>query len=413
MFVVISKGALMEELLERCSGLDVHKKTVVACIMIGSGKQMQKEVRTFGTMTEDLEELSQWLKANKIKHVVVESTGVFWQPIFNVLGDEFDFTLANARYVKNVPGRKTDVKDSEWLCKLLKCGLVQKSFIPPEDIRHLREVTRYRASLVRELGRAKNRVIKFLESRGIKISTVFSDPFGKTSRRLIEALIDGVTNFKELLNYIPSRVKASKKDIRKALKGTMQDKHRRLLGIALNRVTELENAIKEIDAEIDQELSPYAEKIELLKTIPGVGDTAAATIIAEIGTNMDQFPTSQNLTSWAGMAPGNNESAGKNKNSRINPGNKYLKVTLLQSAWAAIRQKDTFWRATYNRKAPRIGKKKAAVAIGRKMLVVAYHILKENVPYHELGAEFGDKRLRLKRIEYHSKQLEQLTALAA
>ena len=413
MFIVISKGALMEELLERGCGLDVHKKTIVACIMMGFGKKTRKETRTFGTTTEDLEELGEWLKENNIEHVAVESTSVYWLPIFNVLGDGFDFTLANARHIKNVPGRKTDVKDSEWICKLLKCGLIQKSFIPPEPIRHLRDLTRYRSSLIRNLCRAKNHYIKLLESKGIKLSSVFSDPFGKTARKLLEALMDGETNFKELLSYIPGQVKASKKEIRKALKGNMQNKHCRLLRIAYDRIIELENAIKELDAEIGQELIPYAKQVELLKTIPGVGNTAAAIMIAELGTNMDQFPTAQNLASWAGMAPGNNESAGKNKNARINPGNKYLKVSLLQSAWAAIRQKDTFWHATYHRKAPRIGKKKAAVAIGHKILIVAYYMLKNNVPYYELGPEFGNDKLRLKRIEYHTQQLEQLTALAA
>lgn len=304
----------MKELLERCAGLDVHQKSVVACIMIGLGDDMRKEVKTFGTMTDDLNDLKAWLKANQIRHIVLESTGVYWKPIFNILEDEtFDISLANARNVKNVPGRKTDVKDSIWLCRLLKSGLIEKSFIPPESIRHLRDLTRYRKSEKQALVSEKNRLIKVLESANIKISSVFTDVYGKTAWNMILALADGVTNLDELVAHVPGQVKATKKDIKKALKGTLKQHHLNLLKLMINQIIELEKVIDNIEELIKEALIPYSQEVDLLKTIPGVSDTVASVIVAEIGIDMDQFPSASHLASWAGVAPGNNESAGKKK----------------------------------------------------------------------------------------------------
>lgn len=304
----------MKELLERCAGLDVHKKTVAACIMIGCGDTMRKEIKTFGTMTDDLEELKQWLKSNEVRHIVLESTGVYWKPVFNILEDDyFDILLANARNVKNVPGRKTDINDSVWLCRLLKSGLIENSFIPPVEIRNLRDITRYRKSLVQMLTSQKNRLIKILESANIKLASVFTDVYGKTSRKLIVALANGTTDLNELITYIPSRVKATKKQIKRALKGTLNEVQRQLLSNMIDLVTDLEKQIANIETLIQEALIPFSQEVELLKTIPGVSNGVASTIIAEMGIDMDVFPTSNHLASWAGLCPGNNESAGKKK----------------------------------------------------------------------------------------------------
>lgn len=396
----------MEELLERCAGLDVHRDTVVACVIIGFGKRAVKETQTFGKMTDDLHALSRWLKQKEIKHIAMESTGVYWIPIFNILEEDFEVNLANPRRIKNVPGRKTDVNDAEWICKLLKNGLIEKSFIPPEAIRHLRGFTRYRNTLTNLLTGAKNRLKKTLEAANIKLATVFSDVFGKSAWRIIQALADGEQNLDELIAYVPRQVKASKEQIKKALKGTLKQPDLIMLRIMIKHITDLEHLIKEVEEQIQSHLLQYETEVELLKAIPGISDTAAAVIIAEIGTNMAQFPTEHHLTSWAGLAPGNHESAGKKKNARINKGNAYLKRVLLQVAWVAVKQKNTYWHAAFRALLARRGQKKALIAIGRKILVTIYHIITNKIFYKELGSSYIDEKLHSKRLKYHQKQLE-------
>ena len=398
----------MEEIYDRCCGLDVHRDSITACIMIGFGKQKRKTIRTFPTFTVDIQELAKWLKSFNIKHVAVESTGIYWKPIFNIFEGEFEVILVNAQHVKNVPGRKTDIKDSEWLCKLLKCGLLSKSFIPPKNIIRLRELVRYRQTLTKDLASAKNRIIKMLENANIKLSTVFSDTFGTTAWIMVCKLVAGETRMEQLTKYIHGSCKSSIKDIQKALQGTLDDQDRNILKRMMEHVRGIEMLIEKLGQDIQEHLKPYEAQVQLLKSIPGIKDLAAASIIAEIGVDMNQFKDASHLTAWAGLCPGNNQSAGKIKSSRIRKGNKHLKVTMTQVAWAISRTKQTYLGAKYRALAPRRGKKRAIVAIGRKSLVICYHMMKKNIPFHELGTDFLDKLEPERKAKYYEKRLEEL-----
>lgn len=398
----------MEEILDKCCGLDVHRDTIAACVMIGNGSQKKKEVRTFSTFTNDIRALAKWLKSLDIRHVAVESTGIYWKPIFKVFESDFEVILVNARHVKNVPGRKTDVKDSEWLCRLLKCGLLTKSFIPPKEIVRLRELVRYRQTLTKDLSSAKNRIIKMLENANIKLSTVFTDVFGTTAWRMVCLLVEGETRLDILMANIHGRCKASKRDISEALQGTLEKEDRNILKRMMNHITSLENLIGDIEGDIQTHIKPYEAQVEILKTNPGIKDIAAATIIAEIGVDMNQFKDASHLTAWGGMCPGSNESAGKIKSARTRKGNKHLKTALTQVAWAISRTKNTYLGAKYRALAFRRGKKRAIIAIGRKTLVICYHMLKNNVPFHELGVDFLDKLEPERKTKYYEKRLEEL-----
>lgn len=398
----------MEEIYERCCGLDVHRDSITACIMIGYGTQKRKTIKTFPTFTRDIKELANWLKLFNIQHVAVESTGIYWKPIFNVFEGDFEVILVNAQHVKNVPGRKTDVKDSEWLCKLLKCGLLSKSFIPPKAIVRLRELVRYRQTLTRELSSAKNRIIKMLENANIKLSTVFSDVFGVTAWGMICKLVAGETRMEVLMSYIHKKCKSSKEDIQKALEGTLEQEDRNIISRMMEHVGSLEKIIEAIDLDIQESLRPYQAQVDLLKTMPGVKDLAAASLIAELGVDMNQFKDGAHLSAWAGLCPGNNQSAGKIKSSRIRKGNKHLKVTMTQVAWAISKTKHTYLGSKYRALVPRRGKKRAIIAIGRKALVISYHMLKDNIPFHELGEDFLDKLEPERKAKYHEKRLEEL-----
>lgn len=302
-----------EETIDNCCGLDVHRDTITACVMIGNGKQKRKHIKTFSTFTSDIQELAKWLKSFDVYYVAVESTGIYWKPIFNVFEGNFDVILVNARHVKNVPGRKTDVKDSEWLCKLLKCGLLKKSFIPPTDIRRLRELVRYRQTLTGDQTRAKNRIIKMLENANIKLSTVFSDVFGATAWGMVCKLVEGETKMEVLMEYIHKSCKSARTNIQKALEGTLKQEDRDVLKMMMTHLNAIEGIIKKVEKSIQMHVEPYQAEIDLLKTIPGVKDLAAASIIAEIGVDMNQFIDAGHLTAWAGLCPGNYESAGKKK----------------------------------------------------------------------------------------------------
>jgi transposase len=398
----------MEEILNKCCGLDVHRDTITACVMIGNGRQKQKHIKTFPTFTSDIQELANWLKELNVYHVAVESTGIYWKPIFNVFEGDFDVILVNAQHVKNVPGRKTDVKDSEWLCRLLKCGLLTKSFIPPIDIVRLRELVRYRQTLTKDLTSAKNRIIKMLENANIKLSTVFSDVFGVTAWGMICKLIAGETRMEVLMDYIHRSCKSSRTDIKKALEGTLKEEDRHILKMMMDHIHAIERIIEDVDRHIQNHLKPYQAQLELLKTIPGIKDLAAASIVAELGVDMNQFNDASHLSAWAGLCPGNYESAGKKKSSRIRKGNKHLKITMTQVAWAASRTKNTYLGAKYRALIPKKGKKRAIIAIGRKMLVICYHMLKKRVPFNELGIDFLDKLEPERKAKYHEKRLEEL-----
>jgi transposase len=389
----------MEILYACCCGLDVHAKTVVACL-IKSGK---KQIRTFSTMTDDLLSLLDWLTSEACTHVAIESTGVYWKPVFNILEGSLEVILVNARHIKAVPGRKTDVKDCEWIADLLKHGLLKASFIPPSHIRELRELTRYRHSLIKEQASVANRIQKMAESGNIKLSQVASDALGKSGRMMLRALAAGETDAQKMSEMARTRLRRKKVELERALKGRLSRAQRWVMAELLERYEELESAIKKVEAEIGKEIKtnaePFVEEaIKLLDTIPGVGEPVARVIVSEMGVNMKQWPTDKHLASWAGMCPGNNESAGKQKSGKTRKGNQYLRTALVQAAWAASRAKGSYLSAKYQRLVKRMGKTKALVAVGHTILVMTYHILSNKQSYQELGGDYFErKNLKVQR----------------
>jgi len=305
----------MEDILDKCCGIDVHQASLTACIMEGFGKKMHKEIREFSTFTDDIQALGAWLKEHHIVNVAIESTGVYWKPIFNILAVEegLDLMLVNAGHIKNVPGRKTDIKDSEWLCKLLKNGLLTHSFIPPEDMRNLRDLTRYRSKLVAMMASEKNRIIKVLETANIKLSTVLTDVFGESGSKILEDIAKGVTEPKKLAQNVGSRVKRSKEDFLRALTGRITKHHSFLIQQSLDHIDHIGDLIQKLEEEIAAITSEHQQEFDLLLTVPGVNVIAASAIMAEIGVDMNQFPSDQHFSSWAGLSPGSYESAGKKK----------------------------------------------------------------------------------------------------
>lgn len=398
----------MEEIYDRCCGLDVHKDSVTACVMIGWGRQKRKEIKTFSTFTKDIKALARWLKSHEVHHVAVESTGVYWMPIFHVMEGDFDVILVNPQRCKNVPGRKTDVKDSEWLCKLLKLGVLERSFIPPKAIVRLRELTRYRQSLVRDLSKVKNRIIQTLQCANIKLSTVFSDVFGRTAWDIICQLVNGETDLDKLTERIHPNVKASRDRIKDALEGTLEEEDLIILRLKMRQVADLERTIASVETEIQRHLEPFTAEVELLTTLPGVELRAAASILAEIGTDMNQFSGGPQLIAWSGLCPANNESGGKKRSARLRKGNRHLKVTMTQVAWAISRTKQTYLGAKYRALVPRKGKKRAVIAIARKGLLICYHMLREKKPFYDLGVDYLDSLEPERKVSYHAKRLEEL-----
>jgi len=398
----------MQVVYKRCCGLDVHKETVVACVMIREGSQTQKEIRTFRTMTSALLALHDWLSAHRVTHVAMESTGVYWKPVFNLLEGSFEVLLVNAAHIKAVPGRKTDVKDSEWIADLLSHGLLKGSFIPPEPVRDLRDLTRYRKSLIDERTREINRLQKLLESANIKLSSVASDVLGVSGKAMLEALVSGSSDPQVLADLARGKLRKKLPLLREALYGRFRPHHQFLLGQILSHLGFLDEAIEQMSKEVENRIAPFSKPIDLLKTIPGVDQKTAELIVAEIGIDMSRFPTHRHLASWAGLCPGNNESAGKRKSGKIRKGDRWLKRGLTESSWAVGRTHNTYLSALYHRMARRRGKKKAVVAVAHTMLVIIYHMLKHELPYHELGADYFD-RLNVTYIKNHfTKRLEGL-----
>lgn len=404
----------MKVLYERCAALDVHKKTVTACLVVpGPDGQPEKEKRVFGTMTQDLLRLSDWLFEAGCTHIALESTGVYWNPIFNILEANFEVILVNARDVKNVPGRKTDMADAEWLADLVRHGLVRGSFIPPEPIRVLRDLTRYRTSLIRQKASEVNRLQKFLEDANIKLASVATDISGVSARAMLAELLAEEKDTAVIADLAKGRLRKKIPELQKALKGYLKPHHKVLISQVLAHIDYLDEAIAALDAEIEEGMRPFLEIEARLDEIPGVDKRAAQVIIAEIGVDMDRFPTAGHLASWAGMCPGNNESAGKRKSGRTTKGSPWLKATLVQIAHAAGRSKNTYLSALYHRLVPRKGKKRAAVAVGHAILVIVYHIIKSGNRYHELGADYFDRldrqvvaRSLMKRLEAIGFQVE-------
>jgi transposase len=374
----------MDLIYPRCAGLDVHKKTVVACVRRGGPDgQAGPEVRTYGTMTADLIALADWLDAEGVSHVAMESTGVYWKPVFHLLEGRFEVLLVNARHIKQVPGRKTDVKDAEWIAQLLQCGLLSASFIPPPPIRELRDLTRQRAQLVRERAAAANRIQKVLEDANIKLASVATDVLGVSGRAMLAALIGGRDDPAALAALARGRLRDKTPELTRALQGLVSDHHRFLLRTLLRQIDQLEGLIAEYTARIEAVMVPLAEAAARLESIPGLGSRAAEVIVAEIGTDMAAFPTAGHLASWAGLCPGNNESAGKRRTGTTTKGSQWLRTVLVQVAWSASHTKETIFSATYRRWAKRMGKKKALVALGHKILVVIYKLLKDKTEYRE------------------------------
>jgi transposase len=399
----------MDILYRCCAGLDVHKKTVVACVRrLDAAGSAHQEVRSFGTMTCDLLALSDWLAEQGVQHVAMESTGVYWKPVFNILEGRFAVMLVNAQHIKQVPGRKTDVKDCAWIAQLLQHGLLRASFVPPPPIRELRDLTRQRSQLVAERATAANRVQKVLEDANIKLASVATDVLGVSGRDMLEAISAGENDAEKLADKARKRLRNKIPALQTALSGRVTEHHRFQLRLLLDHVTHLEELIGRLGTRIEDVLAPFAEAVERLTTIPGVEQRAAQTVLAEIGTNMDQFPTAEHLASWAGMCPGNNESAGKRKSGKTTKGSRWLRQILTQAAWAASHTKDTYLSAQYRRLAPRRGKKRALVALGHTLLVIMYHLLKERTTYQELGGDFLERLEPDRQTRQLVKRLEKL-----
>ena len=402
----------------QCAGLDVHKKTVVAAIIVPDGQGgLRKEVRTFATMTADLLGLSDWLLSFGVTHVAMESTGEYWKPIHNILEENFEVLLVNARHIKQVPGRKTDVMDAEWIADLLRHGLLRGSFIPPVGQRELRELTRHRTNFVRERATLVNRVQKTLESANIKLASVASNVMGVSGRAMLEAIVTGTANATEMAGLAKGRLREKREQLDKALEGRVKPHHRFVLSELLCQVDNLDETIARFDAEIEKYCRPFEEAVELLDTIPGVAQRIAEVIVSEIGSDMSRFPTANHLAAWAGVAPGNNESAGKRYSGTTRHGDRALTVALVQAAHAAARSRNTYLSAQYHRLAGRRGKKRAIVAVAHSILVISYHIIQRKEPYRDLGGDYFDKQRpeatakrllkRLQHLGYDISHIEQ------
>jgi transposase len=382
----------MQTLVERGCGLDVHQATVVACLLIVSRKgEVGKQMRTFGTTTRELLQLRAWLLSEGCTHVGMESTGVYWKPVYAILEGALEIVVANAQHVKKVPGRKSDVKDAEWLAELLCHGLLRSSFVPPKPIRELRDLTRYRRKLVESQTAERNRLLKLLEMANIKLASVVCDVFGVSGQLMLQALLEGKTSVQEMAQLAKGRLRKRIADLEPALEGKLETHHRFLLKLQLDRLQATGKDLLILEQHIQEKLKPYAAQLALLQEIPGVDWTLAAVIIAELGVDMSVFESVSQLASWAGVCPGTNESAGKRKSSRIPKGNVYLKTGLVEAANAAYRARGTYLRDKFYRLKARRGYKRAIMAVAHKILVAVYHMLSQQVSYNDLGDLYLDK----------------------
>lgn len=399
----------MEVLHPRCCGLDVHKDTVVACVRLVIDGKTVKEVRTFSTTTADLMALSQWLAENKCTHIAMESTGVYWKPVWHILADgEFELVLANAAHIKGVPGRKSDVKDADWVSDLLAHGLIRASFVPDSPTQEMRTLMRTRKQLSREKARHILRIQKTLEDANIKLDSVISDLMGVSGRKMLEALIAGQRDPAKLARLADPRVKASQETLRQALRGRVTRQHRFLLRLHLDQIDGLDAAIAKIDREVEAAIAPFRTAVEQISSVPGVKNLAALQIISEIGTDMSRFPNDANLVSWACICPRSDESAGKRRSTRIRKGSPWLKTALVQSAHSAVRMKGTYFQALFHRIRSRRGVKKAIVAVAASILTAIYHMLKDGTMFQDLGADHLDRRTKEQQKNRLVKRLAEL-----
>jgi len=396
----------MDVIYRRCAGLDVHKETVVACVrIVGEGPPTQ-HVQTFATTTSGLLALADWLSSYDVQTVAMEATGVYWKPVWHVLEGHFELVLANASHVKNVPGRKTDVNDAMWLADLLAHGLIRASFVPPVPVQELRALTRTRKQFVRERAAHVQRIEKVLEDANLKLSVVLTDIMGKSGRAVLQAIIDGHTDPAHLLRCVSTRVKASRAELLAALRGRISAHHRFMLKLHLGHVDALDQAIATIEKEVGLGLKPFRDSAQHLSTMPGVSAVSASVIVAEIGVDMSRFKTPGHLVSWAGMCPRNDESAGKRRSTRHSAN--WLKTTLVQCAWAAVRVKGSYLQAQFHRIRARRGAKKAIIAVAASMLVAAWHMLRNRTDWNDLGAAHFDRADRKKTVNRLLKRLRQL-----
>ena len=420
----------MEQIIfERVAGLDVHKRTVVACRRILTKDHLvSEETKTFATMTQDLLSLSDWLTECEITHVAMESTGEYSKPIYNILEGNFTVFLVNAKHVKHVPARKTDVKDAEWLAQLMQLGLLNASFIPEKPQRDLRDLTRERKALIRERTRVANRIQKVLENANIKLASVASDILGVSGRQMLQALADGETDVMQMADLAKGRLRNKRSELQQALNGRVDAHHRFLLAQHLQHIDFLDSQITTMDQKIVERIDAMSQPeevndsdddagddsltwqkaVELLDTIPGVDQRAAEMILAEIGIDMSRFPSANHLAAWAGVAPGNHQSGGKRYSGRTKKGNRTLRSLLTQVAWAAKRTKNTYLSALYRRIAARRGKKRATIAVAHAILVSIYHMLSRQQEYHDLGADYFDNRRKESKVDYLTRQLRRL-----
>jgi len=382
----------MQVLYACCCGLDVHKKSITACVLWAEGKGRRKEKRTFGTFTQDLLSLLDWLKQCGVTHVAMESTGVYWKPVWNILEGQLEqVLLVNAQHIKAVPGRKTDQKDSEWIADLLQHGLLRGSFVPPRPTRELRDLTRYRVSMAEECNRISNRIQKVLEDANVKLASVATDALGASGRAMLEAMVAGEEDSEKLAEMSKGLLRNKRELLKQALTGRVTEHHRFMFRQLLEDLRHAESKMAKIEAEIDRRMGPFVEAVTRLKTIPGVDRVTAWGLLAEIGFDLKQFPSSAHLASWAGLCPGNHESAGKRLSGKTRKGSHTLRRCLCQAAWAITRLKKHYLAAFYHRLAARRGRKRAIIAVAHALLVMAYHMLQRNIDYRELGPDYFDR----------------------
>jgi transposase len=397
----------MEILYPRCAGLDVHKDSVVARVRCVSAP-LADETRTFRTTTAELIALQEWLSGHAVTHVAMEATGVYWKPVWHLLEGYFELVLANAQHIRNVPGRKTDVSDAAWIADLLAHGLIRSSFVPPQPIQELRDLTRTRKQLVREISQHSSRIQKVLEDANLKLGSVLSDVLGKSGREILQAIIAGQSDPEKLADLAKGTARKKRGELVQALQGRVRDHHRRLLKVHLEVVRALQQAVSDIDTAVGKSLAPIHDSARLLTTMPGISDVTAQVVVAEIGVDMSRFPSDGHLLSWATFCPRNDESAGKRRSTRMRKGGTWLKTTLITAAWAAIRVKGSYLQAQFLRLKPRRGAKKAIVAVAASMLTAAYHMLKNGVEYKDLGADHFSRRDRGKVVSRLIRRLKDL-----
>jgi transposase len=398
----------MEILFPRCCGLDVHKASLTACILINDSDGKKRHLRRFGTMTRDVMELANWLTEHGVQKLAMESTGVYWKPIWNLLEGRFDLMLVNAQHIKAVPGRKTDIKDCEWIAELLQHGLLRGSFVPSEPIRELRDLNRNRAILVQQRATVSNRIEKVLEDANIKLASVASHVLGQSGRTMLQAMVDGITEPAKLADMARAKLRNKIPELRLAFEGRFEERHRFQMEELLDQLKFLDATIAEFAQKIEERSQPLQDKIDLLMTIPGTDRITASSVIAEIGGDMNQFPTAQHLASWAGICPGNKESAGKQYSGKTRKGSRWLRRILCQAAWAASHTKNTYLAAQFRRIAAKRGKQRAIVAVAHSILVAAFYILKRNEPYREAGGNYFEQVNPTALRRYLVKRLERL-----